>query len=198
MEKRDNHDDHLPPNNTSLPDGTEFITYLLANGIEVQDSRVPSTLTSDSNNNNGSTKNGEHHRQLESNHQTDEQPQIPPDVIPPTTPLKPVYHGLGSRPAVLVDMNDDEDQEKGLGGNPKKGFTIFGYRPSQIRWFNVIWLAQLHVLAVVGYIYVSLNPVQFFTAFWTVVYGLAAGISMGCGAHRLWAHKSYKATWFLR
>ena len=80
----------------------------------------------------------------------------------------------------------------------KSRFTIFGYAPSQIKWLNVLWLAFIHLLALVGYAYLALYPVKFWSVWWTIFLGLISGFGVSVGAHRLWAHKSFKATWPLR
>ncbi|KAI2807410.1 hypothetical protein BLOT_005345 [Blomia tropicalis] len=79
-----------------------------------------------------------------------------------------------------------------------KGFTIFGYRLSQIKWTNVIWLLFIHTLAVIGYIYLTLYPVKFWSVWWAILLALFGGFGVSVGAHRLWAHRSFKANWFLR
>src|SRR5699024_8036275 len=73
-----------------------------------------------------------------------------------------------------------------------KGFTICGYLPSQIKWTNVLWLAFIHTLAVIGYVYVSLYPVKFWSVWWTIFLGLFGGFGVSVGAHRLWAHRAFK------
>lgn len=93
---------------------------------------------------------------------------------------------------LTIEIEPEKDEEK------RVLFTIFGYRPSQIKWTNVIWLAFTHTLAVFAYIHVSLNPVKFWTVLWTVILGLFGGFGVSVGAHRLWAHRAFKAHWFLR
>lgn len=85
-----------------------------------------------------------------------------------------------------------------LPDSSSKGLRIFGYRPSEIKWTNVIWLLFIHTLAVIGYVYVSLYPVKFWSVWWTIFLGLLGGFGVSVGAHRLWAHRSYKARWLLR
>lgn len=41
-------------------------------------------------------------------------------------------------------------------------------------------------------------PLQFKTAVWSVVYYFNTGLGITAGYHRLWAHRSYKASLLLR
>ena len=96
---------------------------------------------------------------------------------------------------VNIDFNSKQPK-KNL--KQPKSFTIFGYHLSQIKWFNVIWLMFIHSLAVIGYVYLSLYPVKFWSVWWTILLALFGGFGVSVGAHRLWAHKSFKARWLLR
>ncbi|XP_075590113.1 delta(9)-fatty-acid desaturase fat-6-like isoform X1 [Dermatophagoides farinae] len=98
------------------------------------------------------------------------------------------------------DDGDDDKLGKATNNVNKKRFTltIFGYRPEQIKWTNVLWLLFTHSLLVIGYVYVSLYPVKFFTVPWIALLGVAGGFGVSIGAHRLFAHRSFKARWLLR
>lgn len=102
------------------------------------------------------------------------------------------------KPEIIVHLDFNNDSEN-IDYDKKRGrITIFGYRPSQIKWTNVIWLLFTHTLAVFAYVYVSLYPVKLFTIPWIVFLGVAGGFGVSIGAHRLWAHRSFKARWPLR
>lgn len=101
---------------------------------------------------------------------------------------------------IYVDGNEKDSQGKKKKKKKKsrRPFTLFGYEPSKIKWTNLCWLVFFHLLALVGYIYVSLYPVKFWTVWWIIFLGACAGFGVGVGAHRLFAHKSFKAHWLLR
>ncbi|XP_068706353.1 stearoyl-CoA desaturase 5-like isoform X1 [Montipora foliosa] len=70
-------------------------------------------------------------------------------------------------------------------------------RPEQqIVWPNVAYMGTLHLMALYAiYLMPSANPR---TWLWTWLCYFCGGIGITCGAHRLWAHRSYKATWPFR
>lgn len=68
----------------------------------------------------------------------------------------------------------------------------------RIVWRNVLLFVYLHA----GFLYGSyltfsfqINPLTFL---WAVVLGVYSGLGITAGAHRLWAHRCYKARWPLR
>ena len=66
----------------------------------------------------------------------------------------------------------------------------------QIVWCNVAFQSALHIMALYGiYLIPAANPR---TWIWTWVYYICGVLGVTSGAHRLWAHRSYKATWPLR
>jgi len=68
---------------------------------------------------------------------------------------------------------------------------------TQIVWRNVILMASLHIGALIGLrqCFVSAQWKTIFLAYFLYMLG---GIGITAGAHRLWAHRSYKAKWPLR
>ena len=76
---------------------------------------------------------------------------------------------------------------------PPAKFTILGYRPSRIKWSNVIFLFVMHVLAVYGYFYAIFNPVHLFTVIFVFILSSASGFGMSVGGHRYWSHRTFKA-----
>src|SRR5262249_45896544 len=79
-----------------------------------------------------------------------------------------------------------------------KKFKIFGYELNQIKWTNVIWLIIIHGLAIYAYIHALVSPVKVWTLAFVSAIGLFSGFGMSVGAHRLWAHRSFKARLPLR
>ena len=79
----------------------------------------------------------------------------------------------------------------------KKSSESTQKRPApQIVWKNVYFMAVLHLLALYGiYLLPGANPR---TWLWTWLCHFLGGLGVTCGVHRLWSHRSYKATWPLR
>jgi len=60
----------------------------------------------------------------------------------------------------------------------KSIITIFGHKPSEIKWTNVIWLTILHVAAIYGYVHGLLNPVRFLTVWFVSLLSQFSGLGM--------------------
>ncbi|XP_068972633.1 acyl-CoA Delta-9 desaturase-like isoform X1 [Bombus flavifrons] len=67
----------------------------------------------------------------------------------------------------------------------------------KIVWRNVIAFIYLHIGAIYG-LYLTFTSVKFQTNIWAVIMILLGGIGVTAGAHRLWAHRTYKAKWPMR
>lgn len=66
----------------------------------------------------------------------------------------------------------------------------------KIVWTNVYFMSVLHIMALYGiYLIPAASPR---TWFWAWLCHFIGGLGVTCGVHRLWAHRSYKATWPLR
>jgi len=70
------------------------------------------------------------------------------------------------------------------------------YKP-KIVWRNVALFAALHFGAAIG-LYQLIFDAKWMTVAWSVMCWVISGIAITAGAHRLWAHKSYKARFPLR
>ncbi|XP_049868594.1 acyl-CoA Delta-9 desaturase-like [Pectinophora gossypiella] len=70
-------------------------------------------------------------------------------------------------------------------------------RKLRIVWRNVIIFAALHLGGVYG-AFLFLAKAKWATSIFAVFLYLCSGLGITAGAHRLWAHKSYKARWPLR
>lgn len=68
---------------------------------------------------------------------------------------------------------------------------------SQIVWRNVIIFLYVHLAALYG-LYLTFTKIKGLTILWALAYASCGGLGITAGAHRLWAHRSYKATWQLR
>jgi len=62
----------------------------------------------------------------------------------------------------------------------------------QIVWINVVWYIALHAAALYGF-YVAIFHSMWTTLAWSYLQYLLGGLGITAGAHRLWAHRSYKA-----
>ncbi|XP_011878891.1 PREDICTED: acyl-CoA Delta(11) desaturase-like [Vollenhovia emeryi] len=67
----------------------------------------------------------------------------------------------------------------------------------KIVWRNVMIFAYIHLAALFG-LYVLFFRAKYQTAIWFIVVAIPGGLGITAGAHRLWAHRSYKAKWPLR
>jgi len=77
--------------------------------------------------------------------------------------------------------------------------TKIGNQPVQIpqaNWIIILFLSYAHILAIVGISYIKVCKWQ--TIVWSLMLMFWSGIGVTGGAHRLWAHRSYKAHWTIR
>lgn len=68
--------------------------------------------------------------------------------------------------------------------------------PQRIVWKNVLLMALLHIGAFYGLFLVPYAAVE--TLLWTFVCYMISALGITAGAHRLWSHRSYKASLPLR
>lgn len=73
------------------------------------------------------------------------------------------------------------------------------YEKHNLRPFESTWLLAIHIMAVFGLIYALTEPALFAKILLThcIFHNLWA-IGITAGSHRLWAHKSYKASFLWR
>lgn len=64
-------------------------------------------------------------------------------------------------------------------------------------WRNIIAFAYLHVAAVYG-LWLALSSARLYTTAFAMLLYTMSGLGITAGAHRLWAHRSYKARFPLR
>lgn len=82
------------------------------------------------------------------------------------------------------EPENDED-------NPK-----YNYK-REIVWRNVILFLFLHIFALYG-VYRIFTSAKILTTIFAFLLYQASALGITAGVHRLWAHRSYKATWQLR
>ncbi len=103
----------------------------------------------------------------------------------------------------LLDPNDDyyfydesTYKEVGYVPLPRPSGPISRYFRTELVWRNIILISLLHVFAMCG---LAIGPSAKLGTWgmymWIIV---VCGFSVTGGAHRLWAHKSYKAHWLYR
>jgi len=116
-----------------------------------------------------------------------------------------------SDPTVKTDINGNHinnqiikrfKSEKKLTETDQKlhstGYTFFGYKASQLKWINIFWLTLLHSLAIYAYIYAIFVPAKLQTILFSIVLAIHSGFGASVGAHRLYAHRSFKAHFLLK
>ncbi|XP_022919693.1 acyl-CoA Delta-9 desaturase-like [Onthophagus taurus] len=64
-------------------------------------------------------------------------------------------------------------------------------------WRNIILMGYLHLAAIYG-CYLAFTSAKLATTIFAFIMYQLSGLGITAGAHRLWAHKSYKAKWPLR
>uniref|UniRef100_A0A3B4AQT7 stearoyl-CoA 9-desaturase n=1 Tax=Periophthalmus magnuspinnatus TaxID=409849 RepID=A0A3B4AQT7_9GOBI len=100
----------------------------------------------------------------------------------------------------LRDPAPDKAEENGWMGDEAFDATYKGKegrRPRmQLVWRNIILMSLLHIGAVYGF---TLIPsAKTLTLIWTALCYVFSGLGVTAGAHRLWSHRSYKASFPLR
>ncbi|KAH8409742.1 hypothetical protein KR222_003685 [Zaprionus bogoriensis] len=99
-----------------------------------------------------------------------------------------VYKEDAAKRQQIVKEEVPVDRQKSVQEDP-------GYNP-QIRWPDLCAQTFLHVGALYG-LYLMFYA-KFYTFLWVVICIWVSGIGITAGAHRLWSHKSYNASLFLR
>ncbi|KAM9847732.1 stearoyl-CoA desaturase b [Aulostomus maculatus] len=100
------------------------------------------------------------------------------------------------------DSTASKHQQNGDASTPEDVFDDTykekeGPKPQRILvWRNIILMTLLHIGALYGLILVPSASLQ--TLVWTVVCFLISALGVTAGAHRLWSHRSYKASSPLR
>jgi len=70
------------------------------------------------------------------------------------------------------------------------------YKEGNLNWPMIIYISLAHVAALFGLF--SLSYCSRYTLLWAFICWPISGLGITAGAHRLWAHRSYKATFALR
>ncbi|XP_046442058.1 acyl-CoA Delta-9 desaturase-like isoform X3 [Daphnia pulex] len=98
-------------------------------------------------------------------------------------------------------MESNNDQESALGKIDTIGRLAVSEAGKQppvvIVWRNVLVFIYLHLAALYG-LYLCFTDVTWATLAWSYALFIFGGFGITGGAHRLWAHRCYKAKWPLR
>ncbi|XP_026483469.2 acyl-CoA Delta-9 desaturase-like [Vanessa tameamea] len=68
----------------------------------------------------------------------------------------------------------------------------------QIVWRNVLAFIYLHVATFYAFYLIFTGRTKIFTISFAVLFAIMSAMGVTAGAHRLWAHRAYKARWPLR
>lgn len=94
----------------------------------------------------------------------------------------------------VLNENDVETVDGGLAVQPKRQANR---RKISLVWRNIILFAYLHIAAVYG-LWLMLTSATWSTGIFAMILYACSGLGITAGAHRLWAHRAYKAKWPLR
>ena len=70
-------------------------------------------------------------------------------------------------------------------------------KKQDIKWAAVLWYIHLHVLGLYA-TWLLLTSAKWPTVFFTILITSIGCLGVTVGAHRLWAHATFKASWPLR
>lgn len=70
------------------------------------------------------------------------------------------------------------------------------YKEGNLNWPMIIYISLAHIAAVIGLL--SIGHCSKYTLLWAFILWPISGVGITGGVHRLWAHRSYKATFPLR
>ncbi len=70
------------------------------------------------------------------------------------------------------------------------------YKERNLNWPMIIYISLAHVAGIIGLF--TIQHCSKYTLLWAFVLWPLTGLGITGGVHRLWAHRSYKATFALR
>lgn len=102
-------------------------------------------------------------------------------------------------PDMVSTLNMKNSEPSNIQNEKVESSTTSSTKPYRlrIRWRNVILLGYLHLAALYG-VYLMFTSAKLATVLYTFVLYQIGGLGITAGAHRLWAHRGYKAKWPLR
>lgn len=109
----------------------------------------------------------------------------------PSTASSPTGVLFEDDPVEQLEASLHNDHEQITPPKPAKEYK------RKLVWRNIILFIYLHLAALYG-AYLALTSAKLLTTIWAFLLYQATGLGITAGAHRLWAHRSYKAKWPLR
>lgn len=104
---------------------------------------------------------------------------------------------ITSAPTGVLHEEDEEIIDT-IGNDSKKlPSQVPVKRELKLVWRNIILFVYLHIAAVYG-MYLMLTSAKLATIAFAIILYQMGGLGITAGAHRLWAHRAYKANWALR
>lgn len=97
----------------------------------------------------------------------------------------------------VTGVLDEADAETVDGGLAKPMMAYAERRKLKLVWRNIILFVYLHLAAVYG-LWLMLTSAMWTTGIFAMALYTVSGLGITAGAHRLWAHRAYKAKWPLR
>ncbi|XP_049960474.1 acyl-CoA Delta-9 desaturase-like [Schistocerca serialis cubense] len=114
-------------------------------------------------------------------------PPRPLDAKPsPLTAQAPKSAGTTLRSA-LEQQQGHQQQQQQLQHTPRL----------RIVWFNALGFLALHITAAYG-LWIGVAYGRVLSWLWAILVGVVSGLGVTIGAHRLYTHRSFRATWGLR
>lgn len=104
------------------------------------------------------------------------------------------------------DENDDGIEVKGEGFTEKKAnnnlstilTNTYTFKREEIIWKNVFLIGAIHLIAAYSLYAFIIGTVKWQNMLICFAFGAISAFGITVGAHRLWAHRSFKAKWPLR
>lgn len=101
------------------------------------------------------------------------------------------------------NIGDEDDEVKGESAQMKIDTTSlltnnYSFKKEEIIWKNVFLIGAIHLIAGYSMYAFVIGTVKWQNMIISWVFGAVSAFGITVGAHRLWAHRSFKAKWPLR
>ncbi|KAL3279052.1 hypothetical protein HHI36_016567 [Cryptolaemus montrouzieri] len=100
-------------------------------------------------------------------------------------------------PHTVMETGVLNEVDAEIKGNSDSRHTIQEKREYSLVWRNILIFAYLHLTALYG-LYLVFASAHILTTLQVLILYPCGGFGITAGAHRLWAHRAYKAKWPLR
>ncbi|XP_017494793.1 PREDICTED: acyl-CoA desaturase-like, partial [Rhagoletis zephyria] len=102
---------------------------------------------------------------------------------------------LESTTSTPLFSSEHPEPDLDLDAVPERDFKPTPYK-RELVWRNIIALLVMHIIGI--YAFCLIPSAKLWTMWWGYAVLLLATVGVQTGAHRLWAHRCYKAHWSLR